>query len=133
MLGENSPALVLQTLVRSDRDDFAGLLPHHNSTIDVRLGGVVAPCHEPADDLTDLVEPRRGVAVEIELLEDERIGEGRVPNDHSWRAGISRVRPFGDHFVPPADGGRFAEVAVDATIAWPLLLAGVLERLGAGT
>ncbi|MCA9624701.1 MAG: deoxyhypusine synthase family protein [Myxococcales bacterium] len=36
-------------------------------------------------------------------------------------------------FVPPADGGRFAEVAVDATIAWPLLLAGVLERLGAGT
>ena len=36
VLGENSPALVLQTLVRSDRDDFAGLLPHHNSTIDVR-------------------------------------------------------------------------------------------------
>lgn len=33
-------------------------------------------------------------------------------------------------FVPPKDGGRFAEVPADATIAWPLLVAGVLERLG---
>ncbi len=32
-------------------------------------------------------------------------------------------------FVPPADGGRFAEVMADATIAWPLLIAGVLERV----
>jgi deoxyhypusine synthase len=32
-------------------------------------------------------------------------------------------------FVPPAEGGRFAEVPADATIAWPLLVAGVLERL----
>ncbi len=33
-------------------------------------------------------------------------------------------------FVPVAEGGRFAEVAADATLAWPLLLAGVMERLG---
>lgn len=33
-------------------------------------------------------------------------------------------------FVPPSDGGRFAEVAADATVVWPLLVAGVLERLG---
>lgn len=33
-------------------------------------------------------------------------------------------------FVPPAEGGRFAEVYADATIAWPILLRGVLERLG---
>ena len=33
-------------------------------------------------------------------------------------------------FVPPAEGGRFAEVPSDATIAWPILIAGVLERLG---
>ncbi|HHH11499.1 MAG TPA: deoxyhypusine synthase, partial [Sorangium sp.] len=32
-------------------------------------------------------------------------------------------------FVPPAEGGRFAEVPADATIAWPLLVAGVLQRL----
>ncbi len=34
-------------------------------------------------------------------------------------------------FVPRSEGGRFAEVFADATIAWPLLVAGVLERLKA--
>jgi deoxyhypusine synthase len=33
-------------------------------------------------------------------------------------------------FVPPSEGGRFAEVHADATIAWPILIRGVLERLG---
>ena len=32
-------------------------------------------------------------------------------------------------FVPPAEGGRFGEVFVDATIGLPLLAASVLERL----
>jgi deoxyhypusine synthase len=32
-------------------------------------------------------------------------------------------------FVPPEDGGRYAEVLCDATIAWPLLLKGVGQRL----
>jgi deoxyhypusine synthase len=31
-------------------------------------------------------------------------------------------------FVPPASGGMFAEVPCDATIAWPLLVRGVLDR-----
>jgi deoxyhypusine synthase len=34
-------------------------------------------------------------------------------------------------FVPPAEGGRFAEVFADATIAWPLVVRAVMERLGA--
>jgi deoxyhypusine synthase len=33
-------------------------------------------------------------------------------------------------FVPPAEGGRFAEVLSDATVVWPLLMMGLLERLG---
>jgi deoxyhypusine synthase len=33
-------------------------------------------------------------------------------------------------FVPPAEGGRFAEVYADATAVWPLLMKGVLEELG---
>ncbi len=33
-------------------------------------------------------------------------------------------------FISPQDGGRFAEVYADATTVWPLLLRGVLERLG---
>jgi deoxyhypusine synthase len=32
-------------------------------------------------------------------------------------------------FVPPAEGGRFAEVYADATTVWPLLIKGVLEQL----
>jgi deoxyhypusine synthase len=32
-------------------------------------------------------------------------------------------------FVPPAEGGRFAEVFADATTVWPLLIKGVLEQL----
>jgi deoxyhypusine synthase len=32
-------------------------------------------------------------------------------------------------FVPASEGGKFAEVYADATIAWPILLAGVLQRM----
>jgi deoxyhypusine synthase len=32
-------------------------------------------------------------------------------------------------FVPPEEGGRFAEVLSDATVVWPLLLMGLLERI----
>ena len=34
-------------------------------------------------------------------------------------------------FVPPSEGGRFAEVYADATTVWPLLIKGVLEQLQA--
>jgi deoxyhypusine synthase len=34
-------------------------------------------------------------------------------------------------FVPPEAGGRFAEVLSDATVVWPLLMVGLLERLKA--
>jgi deoxyhypusine synthase len=34
-------------------------------------------------------------------------------------------------FVPPEEGGRFAEVLSDATLVWPLLMMGLLERLEA--
>jgi deoxyhypusine synthase len=33
-------------------------------------------------------------------------------------------------FVPRSEGGHFAEVYADATVAWPLLVRAVLERLG---
>jgi deoxyhypusine synthase len=35
-------------------------------------------------------------------------------------------------FVPPVEGGRHAEVFADATIAWPILVRAVLERMDAG-
>ena len=33
-------------------------------------------------------------------------------------------------FVPPEEGGRFAEVFLDATVGLPLIVAAVFERLG---
>jgi deoxyhypusine synthase len=33
-------------------------------------------------------------------------------------------------FVPPEEGGRFAEVLEDATVALPLVAGAVLERIG---
>jgi len=33
-------------------------------------------------------------------------------------------------FVPPGEGGRYAEVFCDATIAWPILVRGLLDRTG---
>jgi deoxyhypusine synthase len=35
-------------------------------------------------------------------------------------------------FVPPAEGGKFGEVFLDATVGLPLIVAAVLERLGNG-
>jgi len=32
-------------------------------------------------------------------------------------------------FLPPEEGGRFAEVLCDATIAWPILLKAVIQRI----
>jgi len=43
----------------------------------------------------------------------------------SYQEGVSWGK-----FVPPAEGGRFAEVFADATIAWPLIVRAVIERLG---
>ncbi len=31
--------------------------------------------------------------------------------------------------IPPEEGGKFTEVMADATIAWPIILKAVLERL----
>jgi deoxyhypusine synthase len=36
-------------------------------------------------------------------------------------------------FVPESEGGRFAEVFADATIAWPLIVRAVMERLDSGS
>jgi deoxyhypusine synthase len=33
-------------------------------------------------------------------------------------------------FVPPEEGGKFAEVLEDATVALPLVAGAVLERIG---
>lgn len=46
----------------------------------------------------------------------------------TYREGISWGK-----FVPEAEGGRYAEVLCDATIAWPLLIKAVCQRLAKKT
>jgi len=75
---------------------------------------------------------------------DKRIGEGGALKRFQY--GV-RICPEPDHwgglsgcrysegvswgkFVPPEEGGRYAEVLADATIAWPILVKAVQERLG---
>lgn len=42
----------------------------------------------------------------------------------TYREGVSWGK-----FMPPEEGGRFAEVLTDATIAWPLVVKAVMERI----
>jgi deoxyhypusine synthase len=74
---------------------------------------------------------------------DKRIGEGGAlkrfqygvrlcPEPEHWGglSGCSYSEGVSwGKFVPPAEGGRYAEVPVDATIAWPILIKAVQERL----
>jgi deoxyhypusine synthase len=70
---------------------------------------------------TDLTAPRYTYAVRIC---PEPVHWGGL-SGCSYSEGVSWGK-----FVPPAEGGRFAEVYADATTVWPLLMKGVLEELG---
>jgi deoxyhypusine synthase len=74
-----------------------------------------------------------GTRLQIELPEVRfRYGVRLCPEPAHWgglsgctyKEGVSWGK-----FVAPEDGGRFAEVLCDATIAWPILLKGVSQRL----
>ena len=83
----------------------------------------VAPYLEAAARRDDVeVEPQRF-----------RYGVRICPEPEHWGGlsgcGYSEGVSWGK-FVPASEGGRFAEVPADATLVWPLLVAGVLERLG---
>jgi len=92
-------------------------------------GGVPRNWAQQVAPYLDLLQTRLGV----ELPEARfRYGVRLCPEPAHWgglsgctyREGVSWGK-----FVAPEDGGRFAEVLCDATIAWPLLLKGVSQRL----
>lgn len=93
-------------------------------------GGVPRNWAQQVAPFYDIVEHRLGVA-----LEHPRFVYGvRIcPEPVHW-GGLSGCTytegvSWGK-FVPPSEGGRFAEVYSDATVAWPILVRAVLERLG---
>jgi deoxyhypusine synthase len=92
-------------------------------------GGVPRNWAQQICPYIDLIATRQGYEG---LLQRYRYGVRICPEPVHW-GGLSGCTyaegvSWGK-FVPPSEGGRFAEVATDATVAWPLLVAGVLERL----
>lgn len=95
-------------------------------------GGVPRNWAQQVSPYIDLLHTRAG---ETGQLQRFRYGVRICPEPVHW-GGLSGCTysegvSWGK-FIPPREGGRFAEVPADATIAWPLLVAGVLERLRAG-
>ncbi len=92
-------------------------------------GGVPRNWAQQVSCYIDLIKNRTGEATAPQRF---RYGVRICPEPVHW-GGLSGCTysegvSWGK-FIPQKDGGRFAEVAADATIAWPLLVAGVLERL----
>ena len=84
-------------------------------------GRAVRRHHEPPPRASSLTPPRYHYAVRIC---PEPVHWGGL-SGCTYSEGVSWGK-----FVPPSEGGRFAEVYADATTVWPLLMKGVLEELG---
>jgi len=116
-----------------DLDHFAELVQQHETLGIFTIGGGV---------------PRnwaQQVGPYLEIL-NRRLGNGIGLRRYKYAV---RICPEPDHwgglsgcsytegvswgkFVPEEEGGRFAEVFADATIAWPLIFRAVLERVEGG-
>jgi deoxyhypusine synthase len=113
-----------------DLDDFADRVREHETLGIFTIGGGV---------------PRNWAQQVGPYLEILRKRVGRDEPVRRYRYAV-RICPEPDHwgglsgcsytegvswgkFVPEAEGGRFAEVYADATIAWPLVVRAVMERL----
>jgi deoxyhypusine synthase len=92
-------------------------------------GGVPRNWAQQAAPYLELLTTRLGVAVpEVKF----RYGVRLCPEPAHWgglsgctfKEGVSWGK-----FAAPEDGGRYAEVLCDATIAWPVLLKAVMQRL----
>ncbi len=94
-------------------------------------GGVPRNWAQQVAPYLEAAARRAGEEVEPQRF---RYGVRICPEPEHWGGlsgcGYSEGVSWGK-FVPASEGGRFAEVPADATLVWPLLVAGVLERLGA--
>src|SRR5262245_13232829 len=93
-------------------------------------GGVPRNWAQQVAPFYDIVQHRLGVEMEHPRFQygvricPERVHWGGL-SGCTYSEGVSWGK-----FMPASEGGRFAEVYADATVAWPLLLRAVLERLG---
>ena len=114
-----------------DLDDFARRIMEHETLGIFTIGGgvprnwaqQVGPYLEILRTRLGSVEPVRRYKYAVRIC-PEPVHWGGL-SGCSYTEGVSWGK-----FVPEADGGRFAEVFADATIAWPLIVRAVMERLG---
>jgi deoxyhypusine synthase len=114
-----------------DLDDFAERVRKHDTLgIFTIGGGVPRNWAQQVGPYLEIMRARLGIS---EPVRRYKYAVRICPEPEHWgglsgctyQEGISWGK-----FVPVADGGRFAEVPADATIAWPLIVRAVMERLG---
>jgi deoxyhypusine synthase len=113
-----------------DLDDFTRRIREHEKLGILTIGGGVP--RNWAQQVGPYLEILRTRLHDPEPVRRYRYAVRICPEPEHWgglsgctyQEGVSWGK-----FVPPAEGGRFAEVFADATIAWPLLVRAVIERL----
>jgi deoxyhypusine synthase len=113
-----------------DLDHFADLVRRHETLGIFTIGGgvprnwaqQVGPYLEIRRTRLGIAEPVRRYRYAVRICpEPEHFGG---LSGCSYQEGVSWGK-----FVPESEGGRFAEVFADATIAWPFIVRAVMERL----
>ncbi len=113
-----------------DLDDFADLIRQHEVLGIFTIGGgvprnwaqQVGPYLEILRTRLGCDEPVRRYKYAVRICPEPDHWGGL--SGCSYAEGVSWGK-----FVPESEGGRFAEVFADATIAWPLLVRAVMERI----
>ncbi len=113
-----------------DLDDFAERIRQHEVLGIFTIGGgvprnwaqQVGPYLEILRTRLHSIEPVRRYRYAVRICPEPEHWGGL--SGCSYEEGVSWGK-----FVPRSEGGRFAEVFADATIAWPLLVRALIERL----
>jgi len=110
--------------------DFADRVRRHERMgIFTIGGGVPRNWAQQVSPYLEILHSRLGTD---EPLRRYRYGVRICPEPEHWGglSGCSYTEGVSwGKFLPEAEGGRFAEVYADATIAWPLVVRAVMERL----
>ena len=115
-----------------DLDHFADSIRQHDMLGILTIGGgvprnwaqQVGPYLEILRNRLGKQEPVRRYKYAVRICPEPEHWGGL--SGCSYEEGVSWGK-----FVPRSEGGRFAEVFADATIAWPLLVRAVMERMDA--
>jgi len=113
-----------------DLDDFAARIREHDIPGIFTIGGGVP--RNWAQQVGPYFEIRRGRTGADEPVRRYKYAVRICPEPDHWGglSGCSYTEGVSwGKFVPEAEGGRFAEVYADATIAWPFVVRAVMERM----